>query len=117
MDDNQLAQIRNHLLQMRGEVLRDVRESFAASQDLGGDDVPDIGDMSVATYHRDVLLNLSETLRRKILEIDAALERLANGEYGLCARCEEEIPGRRLAVRPFSRYCVECKAEVEKYGE
>ena len=91
--------------------------AFAASRELGTDGVPDIGDMSSQTYSRDVLLNLNETQRRKILDIDAALERLAKGEYGICVRCEEEIPPRRMEVRPFSRYCVECKAEVEKFGE
>jgi DnaK suppressor protein len=62
-------------------------------------------------------MSLSNTQRRSAADIDAALERLDAGVYGLCARCEEEIPKRRMEVRPFSRYCVECKSEVEKYGE
>jgi len=45
------------------------------------------------------------------------LERMDKGVYGLCMRCEEEISARRMEVRPFSRYCVDCKAEVEKFGE
>jgi len=117
MDDKQLPLIKKRLLQLRTEMIDEVRGSFAASQTLGQDGVPDIGDMSVHTYSRDVLLNLSETQRRTLLDIDAALDRLAKGEYGLCVRCEEEISPRRMEVRPFSRYCVECKAEVEKFGE
>jgi DnaK suppressor protein len=73
--------------------------------------------MSANTYSRDVLLNLSENQRQKVRDIDAALERLAKGEYGICMRCEEEIPPRRMEVRPFSRYCVDCKVEVERFGE
>ena len=45
------------------------------------------------------------------------LERIEQGEYGVCLRCGEEIDPKRMHVRPFSRYCVECKTEVEKFGE
>lgn len=117
MDSAALEQTRERLHQLRREVLAEVQENYAASRELGQDGVPDIGDMSMNTYSRDVLLNLSETQRQKIRDIDAALDRLDNGEYGVCARCEEEIPPRRMEVRPFSRYCVECKAEVERFGE
>ena len=117
MEEVQLIEARDCLLRMRKEVLQEVNDSLAASLELGQDGVPDIGDMSANTYSRDVLLNLNEGQRRKIRDIDAALERMARGEYGICLRCEEQIEPRRLQVRPFSRYCVECKTEVEKFGE
>lgn len=117
MDSAAQEEARERLQQLRREVLAEVQENYAASRELGQDRVPDIGDMSMNTYSRDVLLNLSETQRQKIRDIDAALDRLDSGEYGVCARCEEEIPPRRMEVRPFSRYCVDCKAEVERFGE
>jgi DnaK suppressor protein len=117
MIEEELAQAREKLLQMRRNLLQEVRDASAASRELGQDGVPDIGDMSSTTYNRDVLLNLSEAQRQTVRDIDAALERIAEGEYGICMRCEEEISPRRLAVRPFSRYCIECKTDVEKFGE
>lgn len=117
MDDHQIEEARQKLLQMRREVMKDVQEAAAVARDMGQGDVPDIGDMSSNTYSRDVLLNLSENQRQKIRDIDAALDRLAQGEYGVCARCDEEISPRRMEVRPFSRYCIECKTDVEKFGE
>ncbi|HKK00723.1 MAG TPA: TraR/DksA C4-type zinc finger protein, partial [Desulfuromonadales bacterium] len=59
----------------------------------------------------------SETQRRTLVDIDAALERVADGSYGICQRCEEPIAPRRMEVRPFSRYCIDCKTDVEKFGE
>jgi DnaK suppressor protein len=97
--------------------MKEVQNAAAASREMGQDGVPDIGDMSANTYNRDVLLNLSEAQRQKIRDIDAALDRLAQGVYGVCIRCEEEIDQRRMEVRPFSRYCIECKTDVEKFGE
>jgi DnaK suppressor protein len=117
MDEKKLEEAGERLLRMRRKVLQEVHDSYAASREIGQDGVPDIGDMSSNTYSRDVLLNLSETQRQKIRDIDAALERLEKGEYGVCMRCEEEIPPRRMEVRPFSRYCVDCKVEVERFGE
>lgn len=117
MEVEDLTEIRAHLLQMRDEVLAESERAYAASQSLGKDGVPDIGDMSSNSYHQEVLMNLSETQRSRVRDIDAAVERIDGGVYGLCMRCEEEIPARRMEVRPFSRYCVDCKTEVEKFGE
>ncbi len=117
MDEQLLKQARERLLQMRRALMQEIQSAAAASRELGQDAVPDIGDMACNTYHRDVLLNLSENQRQKIRDIDAALERIEQGEYGTCLRCEEEIAPRRMEVRPFSRYCIDCKTDVEKFGE
>ncbi len=117
MNDQQLHEAKQRLEKMRREVIQGLQDASNAARELGQDAVPDIGDMSANTYSRDILLNLNEAQQQKIRDIDAALDRLENGVYGLCARCEEEIPLRRMEVRPFSRYCVECKTEVEKFGE
>lgn len=117
MEEKELQAARENLLRMRRELMQEVQDAAAACREMGQDGVPDIGDMSSQTYSRDVLLNLSEAQRQKIRDIDAALDRLASGEYGICLRCGEEIDPKRMAVRPFSRYCVECKTEVEKFGE
>ena len=117
MDEAQLEAARERLLRLRLEVMREVRNAVDTSREMGQNGVPDIGDMSANTYSRDVLLNLSENQRQKIRDIDAALERLAQGEYGICVRCGDEIAPRRMEVRPFSRYCIDCKTDVEKFGE
>lgn len=111
------ANYREILLAMRREVMREISGNTLAAREMAQGDVPDIGDMSCATYERDVLLNLSEVQRQKVRDIDAALARLEQGEYGVCLGCGEEIPQKRMEVRPFSRYCVECKTEVERFGE
>ena len=117
MDPEEVEQARQRLIKMREELLDEAERAYAESQTLGKDGVPDIGDMSSNSYNQEVLMSLSNAQRRAAADIDAALERIAGGVYGLCARCEEEIPPRRMEVRPLSRYCVECKSEVEKYGE
>ncbi len=111
------AQVKQQLLKERELLLQEISNSYEACREIGQDGVPDIGDMSSAAYSRDVLFNVSETQRKKIQDIDVALEQIAKGEYGICMSCGEEISPRRMEVRPFSRYCIECKTDIEKFGE
>ena len=113
----QFAQVKEELLKQRQELLQEVSNSYATCREIGQDGAPDIGDMSSVAYSREVLFNLSETQRRRIHDIDVALEQIEKGEYGICMGCGEDIPPRRMEVRPFSRYCIECKTDIEKYGE
>ncbi|MQX35172.1 hypothetical protein GHC57_01425 [Roseospira navarrensis] len=59
-----------------------------------------------------------ETERRRQVElkrIDAALERMKEGEYGLCVHCGESIATRRLEFDPAAPLCITC-ASAAKSG-
>ena len=101
MEEEQLAEIRKQLLQMREGLLLEAERAYEASQSLGKDGVPDIGDMSSNSYNQEVLMNLSENQRSKVRDIDAALERMDKGVYGLCVRCEEEISAEAYGGSPL----------------
>lgn len=109
--------IKEQLIKERRELLKEVSNSYETCREIGQDGVPDIGDMSSVAYSRDVLFNVSETQRQRIHDIDVALDQIEKGEYGICIECGEEISPRRMEVRPFSRYCIECKTDIEKFGE
>ena len=117
MKKKELKEAKQNLLQMRREVTNEVQENYAASREIGQSNMPDLADMSSNAYSREMLLNLSDAQHRKLQDIDAALERMENDEYGTCVGCGEEIAPRRMEVRPFSRYCIECKTDIEKFGE
>jgi len=117
MKKKDLKIAKENLEKMRREVMNEVQENYAASREIGQSNMPDLADMSSNAYSREMLLNLSDAQHRKLKDIDAALERLDNDEYGTCVGCGEEIAPRRMEVRPFSRYCIECKTDIEKFGE
>ncbi|MBC7441710.1 MAG: TraR/DksA C4-type zinc finger protein [Ramlibacter sp.] len=52
-------------------------------------------------------------LEVKSAEIDRALERIADGTYGLCTRRGEPIGRARLDARPAAELCIECARERE----
>lgn len=53
---------------------------------------------------------LSERDQALLEEIQAALERIEAGSFGICAKCGQELADRRLELRPVARHCRLCKA-------
>ena len=49
----------------------------------------------------------------QLREIDAALRRIDEGNYGDCERCERPINPRRLDADPTARLCIDCASSVE----
>ncbi len=67
---------------------------------------------AVAEYDRNqAMLENDRALSRKI---EAALERLDAGKYGVCERCGQPINPRRLEALPYVTLCVNCQAIVER---
>jgi DnaK suppressor protein len=52
--------------------------------------------------------SLAERLRTVIRKTEAALDRVANGTYGECCRCSDEIGAARLAADPATPFCADC---------
>jgi RNA polymerase-binding transcription factor DksA len=69
-------------------------------------------DAAAATAERTETLGLVESLKKNLDDVDLALRRLDEGLYGICIKCGREISPDRLAIRPESVLCVECKAKA-----
>ena len=50
--------------------------------------------------------------QRELVELDAALERIAEGDYGVCASCGGAIPIDRLRLLPAATLCVPCASRL-----
>ncbi|MBL8123274.1 MAG: TraR/DksA family transcriptional regulator [Pyrinomonadaceae bacterium] len=84
--------------------------------DLSIDDseTPDPVDLAVRNYSKNVMLAVSENESRQLTEVDEALLRLEDDEYGNCQNCEKPINPKRLAAIPWARYCLDCQELVEQ---
>ena len=58
---------------------------------------------------------LTDSERRELRDIEAALARIAGGEFGRCERCGGAIGRHRLRAIPEARHCMTCAA-VERQG-
>jgi DnaK suppressor protein len=60
------------------------------------------------------LFRMADKDRKLLIEIDAALEKMRSGEYGLCEGTDEPIGFKRLELRPWTRYSVAYKEMLER---
>jgi RNA polymerase-binding protein DksA len=56
----------------------------------------------------EVLSAIDEEAQLTVQQIDAALSRIENGMYGICVKCGEKIPEKRLAALPYITTCIDC---------
>jgi DnaK suppressor protein len=91
--------------------VRELGESFAgiveASEAANLDDEHDPEGSTVA-FERAQVATLLDEARARLVELDAARERLRNDAYGTCEVCGAPIPRARLEAQPATRYCVPC---------
>ncbi len=73
----------------------------------------DPADRATWESDRNFLLRIRERERKLITKIREALERIEEGTFGICERCEEPISDKRLEARPVTTLCIKCKQEQE----
>lgn len=56
-----------------------------------------------------VNIRLRQTDAKLLRAIDAAINRIDHGVYGVCTICEEEISSARLTAVPWTSVCIGCK--------
>ncbi|MFY1637536.1 TraR/DksA family transcriptional regulator [Solwaraspora sp. WMMB335] len=79
--------------------------------DSAGDDQADTG---TKTFEREQEISLAKSILERINQVERALERLREGNYGWCERCGTDIPVERLAAFPSATLCVACKQIEER---
>lgn len=67
-----------------------------------------LGQGASTLYEWEMNLALRESAQEKIKSIKAALERLGEGEYGICQECGQPIDPARLEILPHTTLCIEC---------
>jgi len=110
-----IDEMRTVLLKLKEEAFEEIGKAVKTGSDTSiAEPSGDIYDQASSERDRELLLLLGDREREKIRNIDEALMRLDEGEYGICEDCEEDIPLGRLKAMPFARLCVRCKADLEK---
>ena len=69
-----------------------------------------------ACGEREIGFATRELLVDRVNRLSAALERLSDGEYGICVECEEPISPARLQAMPEVQTCVRCQDRIERFG-
>jgi len=115
---DELAEVRGHL---RNDVKRLTAELKVADGDLhdlmrdagdgAGNDQADVGS---STFERDQEMTIVNNARDMLLQSQHAIERIADGSYGVCENCGEPIGKMRLMAFPRATLCMSCKQREER---
>ena len=73
-----------------------------------------MADVATDNYDREFSLGLADNEQKLLARINAALERIEAGTFGLCDLCEKKIAKARLKVVPYAELCVPCQEKQEK---
>ena len=101
-----------NLLNQRMQELRS--EAGKTVEEMDDDEnFPDPTDRASMESNRNSVLRIRDRERKLIFKIQEALQRLDDGEYGICEQCGEEIGIERLKARPVTTLCIACKSDQE----
>jgi DnaK suppressor protein len=107
-----IQEIKQNLLSQREALLKEAEETLNT---LPGEiNFPDMGDQATAETDRNFILRLRDRERMLLKKIEETIERIDNGEYGICERCGNEIGIKRLEARPVTTLCIDCKTQQEE---
>lgn len=106
------AAIRRDLERQRKVILAEAVEGLANPN--GQEALPDVSDQASAEAEQNFSIRIREREQRLVKKIDEALARIDQNIYGVCERCEEEIPYPRLKARPVTTLCIDCKTLEEQ---
>ena len=109
MDKRKTRGFRDKLLARREGLVGQVQQAELYSRERDSEATQDPADMAANAYTKELLVSMSDNDRRLLNLIDEALERIEDGEYGKCVRCEEALPDKRLDAVPWARHCVRCQ--------
>lgn len=105
--ESDMQVLREEITMAQAEVVALMRQSG----DGAGDDQADAGSK---TLEREQEMSLANNAREMLLQDQHALDRLANGTYGVCESCGQPIGKLRLEAAPRATLCVPCKTKQER---
>jgi RNA polymerase-binding protein DksA len=72
-----------------------------------------LGDTATVTYDRELDYTLEENSEQVLVDIEAALQRIEDGTYGICTNCGRQISEERLEARPWATLCIDCARRLQ----
>ena len=100
--------IRRKLLSKRDEIEGRLSKIDQDILHTNGAPNPDSGEQAIERENDDVLEALGGITRSELEQINTALVRIEQNEYGICTECKNPISAERLEAIPYADHCIDC---------
>ena len=105
------------ILIMRRDALRTaLAGDLSLLKELRAQTAGDVVDAALDSAQDEISSQLAEVESRELASIENALQRMREGQYGVCESCSCSIPLARLNALPYATLCIDCQREQERYG-
>lgn len=74
-------------------------------------------DIATETFTEEQNLNFKNNEIFILKHIEEALDKIENGDYGVCNKCGREISIERLKMIPYTKHCVECHQNLNESND
>ena len=115
MKKNKLKHFQSLLENICIEIVGDVEKAHHNKKSNEVEQMADISDDAARSYDKKLQGDLEEQEWVKLKQVEAALKKVGDGEYGICEQCEQEILETRLEIMPYTEFCIQCLSEIEKH--
>lgn len=114
MEQTKIDYYKAKLLERRAALTGIVERTENYGREADTELTQDPADKASNAYTKELLFSQSTNDRFILQLIEEALERIENGEYGLCVHCNKEIQPKRLEAVPWARHCITCQDLQER---
>jgi RNA polymerase-binding transcription factor DksA len=111
---NRLMKQRQRLLRLREALLEEIHQLRSEASEENPNYSMHPADAATDSFDRDLVLGFASFKQEGLYEIDAALERIDNGRYGVCELTGQLIPWERLEAIPWTRFSLETQKQIER---
>src|SRR5208283_4805489 len=84
-------------------------------EDIAIEKTPDAIDEVQLAGERELAIRNLDRESNLLRNVRGALARMADGSYGICLHCEEEIKPKRLDAVPWTKYCIRCQEAADRH--
>lgn len=116
LSEEDLSKLNDLLHKRREEVFRRVRNLQSGMRDVS-DTQPEVVEQGQAQEIIETYQPLDAREIEEVREIDLAINKIADGTYGVCESCGAQIATKRLYAVPWTRFCLECSEDKEREAE
>ncbi|HET9212150.1 MAG TPA: TraR/DksA family transcriptional regulator [Thermoanaerobaculia bacterium] len=114
LPSQELAALREKLIEERDRLTAEYRQDVTEARAIQQEGLEDFEELASMDADRERLLIHSEQDRERLLLVEEALQRMADGTYGRCLLCGEPIPLERLRLIPWARYGATVQEKIER---
>ncbi|MGD0497340.1 MAG: TraR/DksA family transcriptional regulator [Bryobacteraceae bacterium] len=83
-------------------------------EDIAIEKSPDALDEVQLAGERELAIRNLDRESNLLRNVNDALARIADGSYGICLHCEEEIRPKRMDAVPWAKYCIACQEAADR---